>query len=63
MDRLRFQLTPNGPANDFLIHVRLKDQEAKIQQETIGIIGINLLHACFNETNPKPILRKKDIAP
>jgi hypothetical protein len=32
---LRFQLTPNGPANDFLIHVRLKDQEAKIQQETI----------------------------
>ena len=53
---LRFQLTPNGPANDFLIHVRLKDQEAKIQQETIGIIGINLLHACFNETNPKVIL-------
>ena len=53
---LRFQLTPNGPANDFLIHVRLNDQEAKIQQETIGIIGINLLHACFNETNPKVIL-------
>ena len=53
---LRFQLTPDGPANDFLIHVRLKDQEAKIQQETIGIIGINLLHACYNETNPKEIL-------
>ena len=53
---LRFQLTPDGPPNDFLIHIRLKDQEAKIQQETIGIIGINLLHACYNETNPKKIL-------
>ena len=54
---IRFQISPESPPNDFLIHVRLKDQEAKIQQETIGIIGTNLIHACFNETNPKVILQ------
>ena len=40
---LRFQLDPEKEPNDFLIHVRLKDQEARIQQETIGIIGTNLM--------------------
>ena len=29
-----------------------------MQQETIGIIGTNILHACFNETDPKEILKR-----
>jgi len=53
---LRFQLDPKKAPNDFLIHVRLHDQGAKIQQETVGIIGTNLMHACFNESDPKKIL-------
>jgi hypothetical protein len=36
--------------------VRLHDQGARIQQETIGVIGTNLMHACFNESDPKKIL-------
>ena len=55
---LRFQLDPEKEPNDFLIHVRLKDQEARIQQETIGIIGTNLMFACFNESDPKEILNQ-----
>ena len=55
---LRFQLDPKKAPNDFLIHVRLKDQEAKLQQETIGIIGTNLMYACFNESDPKEILNQ-----
>ena len=50
---LRFQLTPDGEPNDFIIHVLLKDQDAKLQQETVGIIGTNMMYACFNESNPK----------
>ncbi|MDC0028889.1 TonB-dependent receptor [bacterium] len=53
---LRFQLDPKKKPNDFLIHVRLNDQEAKLQQETIGIIGTNLMYGCFNESDPKIIL-------
>ena len=55
---LRFQLDPEKEPNDFLIHVRLKDQEARIQQETIGIIGTNLMFGCFNESDPKEILNQ-----
>ena len=55
---VRFQLTPKGKPNDFIIHVYLHDQDAKLQQETVGVIGANLLHACFNETDPKEILKK-----
>ena len=55
---LRFQLDPKKEPNDFLIHVRLKDQEARIQQETIGVIGTNLMFGCFNESDPKEILNQ-----
>ena len=55
---LRFQLDPTKDPNDFRIHVRLHDQEARIQQETIGIIGTNLMYACFNESDPKEILNQ-----
>ncbi|MAW21006.1 MAG: nicotinate-nucleotide adenylyltransferase [Flavobacteriales bacterium] len=55
---LRFQNSPDAKPSDFIIHVILHDQDAKLQQETIGIIGTNLLHACFNETDPKEILKR-----
>ena len=54
---LRFQKKDSDSPSDFIIHVDLKDQDAKIQQETIGIIGTNLLHACFTEDDPKQILK------
>jgi len=55
---LRFQLTPNERPSDFIIHVLLKDPDAQMQQETVGIIGTNMLHACFNESDPKEILKQ-----
>ena len=55
---LRFQLRNNQTPSDFIIHVHLNDQDAKLQQETIGVIGTNLLHACFTETDPKEILKR-----
>jgi hypothetical protein len=55
---LRFQNCPNEKPSDFIIHVILHDQDAKLQQETIGIIGTNILHACFTESDPKEILKR-----
>lgn len=55
---IRFQLKPNKAPNTVIIHVRLHDQEAKLQQETIGILGTNLIHACFyNNKDPKELLK------
>ncbi len=55
---LRFQLNPLQGPSDFIFHIHLNDQDAKLQQETIGIIGTNLVHSCFNESDPKNILKR-----
>ena len=55
---IRFQKTPDAPPNDLIIHVLLKDQNARLQQETVGVIGTNMVYACFYESNPKEILKQ-----
>ena len=55
---VRFQKESNSKPNDIILHVNLHDQDAKIQQETIGILGTNLLHACFYQSEPKAILKE-----
>lgn len=44
---VRFQTAPDRPTNDVIIHVRLHDPDISLQQESIGVMGVNLLHACF----------------
>ena len=55
---VRFQKDSNKKWNEIIIHVNLHDQDAKLQQETVGILGTNLLHACFYLTEPKEILKE-----
>ena len=55
---VRFQSSPNQIPSDFIVHVILHDQDSKLQQETVGTIGTNILHACFNENDPKEILKR-----
>jgi hypothetical protein len=44
---LRFQLKPQGPVNEVILHIRLKENDALLQQRTIGGIGVNLMYACY----------------
>lgn len=44
---VRFQLTPDGEANDLILHVNMKDQSNHLQQEAIGILGVNMVYACY----------------
>jgi hypothetical protein len=46
---LRFQLQPNGPPNDVLLHINMRDPSNVLQQEAIGILGVNLIYAAFYE--------------
>ena len=46
---LRFQSQPGGPPNDVLLHVNMLDPANVLQQEAIGILGVNLIHAAFFE--------------
>ena len=44
---LRFQLRPGGPANDIVLHINLRDPSNPLEQEAIGILGVNLMYAVF----------------
>ncbi len=44
---LRFQLKPDGKPNDIVLHVRMLDSTNLQQQDAIGILGVNLIYACY----------------
>jgi len=44
---IRFQSQPGGPANDILLHVNMRDPSNVLQQEAVGILGVNLIYAAF----------------
>ena len=44
---LKFQAHPRDEPSQIILHVRMLDVEASLQQEAIGIVGINLLHGAF----------------
>jgi hypothetical protein len=45
---IRFMTRPEGSANEVLLHVRMFDPSNLEQQRHLGILGVNLVHACFN---------------
>jgi hypothetical protein len=55
---IRFQLAPDQEPNDVIFHIRMKEEEAHLQQETIGVMGVNLIYGCFHIRNkPEELLR------
>jgi len=48
---IRFQLHLNGPVNDIILHIKMHDNSHKAQQEALGILGVNLIHAAFFHTD------------
>jgi len=54
---VRVQLYPQAEPSDIILHVRMLDNEGGAQQEALGILGVNLIHAAFNYfTRPKKII-------
>jgi hypothetical protein len=54
---IRFQLRPNGPINDVVLHVKMHDNVALLQQKALGRLGVNLIYATFHYyQNPEKFL-------
>ncbi len=54
---IKFQLEPCGPANEIIFHVRLLDSDATLQQNVLGILGVNLVYSAFyHHDNPKMMI-------
>lgn len=48
---IKFQKKVMGPTHEIIIHIRLLDKYRLQQQEVLGILGVNLVHAAFNEAD------------
>lgn len=47
---IRFQLKPNSEPNHIVLHVKMHDQSNRAQQDALGILGVNLIHAAYFHT-------------
>lgn len=55
---IRYQIDHNKPYNEIILHIRFKENDARLQQETLGILGTNLIYGAFYKYNePKKLLR------
>ena len=55
---IRFQVDPKQKYNEIIIHVRFKENTATLQQETLGVLGTNLIYSAFYHYNkPKKIIK------
>jgi hypothetical protein len=44
---IRFQSRPLAQPSEIIIHVRMLDEKNVLQQEALGLVGVNLIHGAF----------------
>lgn len=55
---IKYQLDPKEDYNQIILHIRFKENDAKLQQETLGILGVNLIYGAFYKFDqPKNLLK------
>ncbi|MBT8256595.1 MAG: TonB-dependent receptor [Bacteroidia bacterium] len=55
---IKFQTHPKEDYSEIIIHIRFKENEALLQQQTLGILGVNLIYGAFyKHDQPKKLLR------
>lgn len=54
---IKFQMRPGGADNQIIVHVRMLDVENGLQQEALGIVGVNLVYgACSLSDQPERLV-------
>lgn len=55
---LKYQVEADGDFNEIILHLRFKETDARLQQETLGALGTNLIYGAFYKYNkPKKLLK------
>ncbi|MDG1190593.1 MAG: TonB-dependent receptor [Flavobacteriaceae bacterium] len=55
---IRYQVDPKQSYSEITLHVRFHQTEARLQQEVLGLIGVNLVYGAFYKyQEPKKLLR------
>jgi hypothetical protein len=53
---LRFQVRPEGPYNDCVLHIKMHDNDPLQQQVSLGMLGVNMIYGCMFMTDPEEII-------
>ncbi len=53
---VRFQHEPNADPSNIVIHINLKEIQPNLQQDAVGILGVNLLFAAFYLAQQKEMI-------
>ena len=48
---IKFQTDPKDEYSEIKLHLRFHQNEAKLQQESLGIMGVNLIYGAFYKHN------------
>ncbi len=55
---IKYQVHPEEAYNEIILHLRFHENDARLQQNTLGILGVNLIYgAYYKYDNPKKLLR------
>lgn len=55
---IKYQVEAGQDYNEIILHVRFKETDARLQQETLGVLGTNLIYGAFYKYNkPKSLLK------
>lgn len=55
---IRYQTEPKEEYNEIILHLRFHQNDARLQQITLGILGVNLIYgAYYKYDSPKKLLR------
>jgi hypothetical protein len=55
---IRFQIEPNSEPSDIFLHVRMWDRENVLQQQALGIIGVNVVYGAFHyRADPEKLIQ------
>jgi hypothetical protein len=48
---IHFQIEPDEGYNEIILHIRFKETDVRLQQETLGILGVNLIYGAYYKYN------------
>ncbi len=55
---LMFQHAPGAEYSEIILHIRFRENEASLQQETLGNLGVNLIYGAINlSDNPRELIK------
>ncbi|WP_297984394.1 TonB-dependent receptor [uncultured Chryseobacterium sp.] len=55
---IMFQHKPDAEYSEVIIHIRFRENDSTLQQETLGNLGVNLIYGAFNHyDNPRQLIK------